>query len=161
MNIDKNGFFTWREMLKSDEYPDLGYGDPRSIGVQHREALRWLVILLLLPIRAFWGVPVRVLSGYRSKTLNTRVGGSEASQHMVGQAADIRPVVNTEGLTEEQRGEMSDALCEDLWRFLRDNMSWIFGQAILYRTQTVGGDWLHVSMPMEHRRGDAFIKRVE
>ena len=160
LNIDKNGFFTWREMLKSDEHPDLGYGDPRSIPVQHREAIRWLVILLLLPIRAFWGLPVRVLSGYRSKRLNAIVGGSEGSQHMRGEAADIRPVIDNASMTAFERAAFSDALCDELWQFLRDNMSWLFGQAILYRTDGPGGDWVHISLAMEHKRGEAFVKRI-
>jgi uncharacterized protein YcbK (DUF882 family) len=44
------------------------------------------------------GVPVRILSGYRSAGYNSKVGGAMNSQHKEGKAADI--VV--EGLTPEQ-----------------------------------------------------------
>jgi uncharacterized protein YcbK (DUF882 family) len=43
-------------------------------------------------IRAAWGKPVRVVSGYRSREYNTRVGGSEKSMHMEFRALDLQPV---------------------------------------------------------------------
>lgn len=41
------------------------------------------------PVRDYFRVPLGVTSGYRSKALNTAIGGSSTSQHMVGQALDI------------------------------------------------------------------------
>jgi len=41
-------------------------------------------------LRDVIGEPVRVISGYRSKKYNTRIGGARKSQHMVAKAADIR-----------------------------------------------------------------------
>lgn len=40
-------------------------------------------------VRLVLGVPVFVLSGYRSPALNLEVGGSKASQHMHGEACDF------------------------------------------------------------------------
>ena len=34
--------------------------------------------------------PIRVISGYRSKKYNTRIGGARKSQHMTAKAADIK-----------------------------------------------------------------------
>ena len=34
--------------------------------------------------------PVRVISGYRTKRYNTRIGGARRSQHMTAKAADIK-----------------------------------------------------------------------
>ena len=48
-----------------------------------------LVTLLLQPLRTACGHALKVNSGYRCKTLNGLVGGSDNSQHMKGQAADI------------------------------------------------------------------------
>lgn len=61
----------------------------------------WLDRLTLLcsvldVIRADWGGPIRVVSGYRTLAHNTAVGGARASQHMEGRAADIVPMVGTE-----------------------------------------------------------------
>lgn len=36
------------------------------------------------------GKPIRVISGYRSKKYNTRIGGARKSQHMCAKAADIK-----------------------------------------------------------------------
>lgn len=48
-----------------------------------------LVDEVLDPLRERWGVPIRVTSGYRSVTLNRKVGGSSTSYHLRGMAADI------------------------------------------------------------------------
>lgn len=44
-------------------------------------------------IRAAWGGPLRVVSGYRTLAHNVQVGGASASQHVKGNAADIAPLV--------------------------------------------------------------------
>ena len=46
--------------------------------------------LLLEPARLIVG-PIIINSGFRSETVNRKVGGVRNSQHLVGQAADIRP----------------------------------------------------------------------
>ena len=51
--------------------------------------LHVLVDQLLDPIREEWGEPIVVSSGYRSKELNTLVGGVKNSHHLLGCAADI------------------------------------------------------------------------
>jgi hypothetical protein len=40
-------------------------------------------------VRIILGVPVLILSGYRSQALNAEVGGSRGSQHMRGEACDF------------------------------------------------------------------------
>ena len=44
---------------------------------------------VLEPFRVILGAPVTVLSGWRPPWLNTAVGGSVRSDHMVGRAADF------------------------------------------------------------------------
>ena len=46
--------------------------------------------LLLEPARQIVG-PIIINSGFRNETVNRRVGGVKNSQHLLGQAADIRP----------------------------------------------------------------------
>ena len=47
--------------------------------------------LLLEPAREAIGCPIIINSGFRNPRVNTLVGGVKNSQHLVGQAADIRP----------------------------------------------------------------------
>ncbi|MEJ5907333.1 D-Ala-D-Ala carboxypeptidase family metallohydrolase [Pseudomonas kermanshahensis] len=55
------------------------------------EALANLQVLCgaLERVRALFGTPVIVSSGYRSSALNRRIGGSPTSQHVLGLAADF------------------------------------------------------------------------
>lgn len=58
-------------------------------GVQ-RAALTALVTNILDPLREAYGKPIVVTSGFRCHRLNRAVGGVAKSQHMKGEAADIR-----------------------------------------------------------------------
>ena len=55
-----------------------------------RENLRSLCIDVLQPLREHVGKPIVVNSGYRSKEVNRLVGGVKNSQHLAGEAADLR-----------------------------------------------------------------------
>ena len=46
---------------------------------------------LLEPAREAIGCPIIINSGFRNPRVNTLVGGVAGSQHLLGQAADIRP----------------------------------------------------------------------
>ncbi len=50
--------------------------------------LTYLVATTLQPLREEFYYPIIINSGYRSPELNTAVGGSKTSQHLIGQAAD-------------------------------------------------------------------------
>lgn len=54
------------------------------------ENITLLVTNLLQPLRSLFGKPLILSSGYRSQELNRAVGGVYNSQHLIGQAADIR-----------------------------------------------------------------------
>lgn len=55
-----------------------------------KENLHILVEKVLDPARERLGAPISVNSGYRCPALNKAVGGAATSQHMRGQAADLR-----------------------------------------------------------------------
>jgi len=40
-------------------------------------------------LRDHLGIPIRVISGYRSPSYNRKIGGARRSQHMLAKAADI------------------------------------------------------------------------
>ena len=85
MNLSKN--FTLAELTTSQEAVRSGLkNDPNA---QQVAALRALCETVLQPLRDRLKRPVVVSSGFRSVTLNRRIGGSTTSQHCKGEAADI------------------------------------------------------------------------
>lgn len=84
-----------------------------------------LVENVLDPVRERLAKPIIVNSGYRCQVHNKTVGGASSSQHMRGEAADVRPVQGS-GFT-----------VQDLARVIVANGRW--DQMILYPT------FVHVS----------------
>ena len=76
--------FLLREFLNLKKYPE------NLPTMQVVANLTYGCHLLLEPARLEVG-PILINSGFRSETVNRRVGGVSNSQHLIGQAADIRP----------------------------------------------------------------------
>ena len=91
------------------------------------ENLKALCVEVLQPLRDFLGKPVVVSSGYRCRELNEKVGGVSNSQHLTGEAADIRV---------KDRHELIEIM-----RFIMDDT--VFDQLI--REKSATGEWVHVS----------------
>ncbi len=68
----------------------LACGIDNSCPRQYIPVLKQLCETILEPLRAFANSPIVISSGYRCNTLNIKVGGVYASQHTIGEAADIR-----------------------------------------------------------------------
>lgn len=80
-------YFTIAELCKSMTADRLGINN--RCKKEHVVNLTALVDNVLDPLRAWYGKPLIVSSGYRCPELNKAVKGSKTSQHMSGQAADI------------------------------------------------------------------------
>jgi len=80
-------YFTISEMLRSDTALKMGIWNGANL--EHEENMRALVENVLDPLRARYGHPIYVSSGYRCPKLNNAVNGAINSQHMRGEAADI------------------------------------------------------------------------
>ena len=85
-SISKN--FTFDEFEYSHTAEKLGLKNEIPTETVRR-AVRLLVLNVLQPLRDTYGKPLFVNSGYRSSDLNKAVGGSNSSQHLRGEAADI------------------------------------------------------------------------
>ena len=86
-------FFTIEELCNSDTAKRKGIKN-----IPNKEQENNLILLvdnILDPLREVYGKPIIVTSGFRSKELNNAIGGAKSSQHMLGQAADIRTVEDT------------------------------------------------------------------
>ena len=80
-----------------------GYGERRpggggGEGIKNGHAL---VEEVLDPLRAQYGKPIKVNSGYRCPLKNKAVGGASQSQHIAGEAADIRCHTDSTDNTDE------------------------------------------------------------
>lgn len=79
--------FTLSEMTKSETA--LRYGMANEPSEKEIGNLRLLCEEVLQPVRDFYGMGVKVNSGYRHPLVNAKVGGSATSDHCKGYAADI------------------------------------------------------------------------
>ena len=84
--LSKN--FTLEELTFSITANNNGWNNTPN--AEQKAFLKRLAVEVLQPIRDAWNKPIVVSSGYRCPKLNTSVGGSKTSQHLKGQAADIK-----------------------------------------------------------------------
>ena len=124
MKLTKN--FSLEEMYRSDTAQRCGI-DNKPQTEEVVENLRALCLEVLQPLRDHLGKPVVVSSGYRCKDLNKKVGGVENSQHLKGEAADIKV---------RDREELIDVM-----RYIMDETD--FDQLI--REKSGSTEWVHVS----------------
>ena len=116
-------YFTIKEMTKSSTAKANGIDNTPSD--EEITNLQKLIEAVLDPLREWWGKPIRVNSGYRCEALNEAVGGSNTSQHRLGEAADI--TVGT------KKGN------KKLFNYIKDNLP--FDQLI----NESNFSWVHVS----------------
>lgn len=76
--------FKLNEFIKADKYPD------NKPTLQDVVNMAYGCQMMLEPARIAVG-PIIVNSGFRNSRVNRLVGGVSSSQHLCGQAADIRP----------------------------------------------------------------------
>lgn len=120
--IMKN-YFGDKEFTYSETAKKYGIDNtPDDLAWQHIHELRDNV---LNPAREQLGHPVYITSGYRSKALNSFVGGASNSQHLTGEAADITT-------KNHARNRELFAILAQMGNF--DQLIW-----------EKGGEWIHVS----------------
>ena len=132
-------YFSIGEMSRS-KVADLK-GIPNHPNTYQKMNLEKLIDNVLDPIRALYGKPVYVNSGFRSATLNKAVGGAKNSQHMEGKAADI-----TTGTPEENKKLW------DLIMFLFQEGDISFDQLIFEKPVNGNPSWIHVSYNEDNNR---------
>ena len=86
MKLSEN--FTLEELIASPKATELGIDN--KPGETEISNLRSLCTYVLQPLRDRLGKPIVINSGYRCPALNKAIGGVETSQHVKGEAADIR-----------------------------------------------------------------------
>ena len=144
--------------MKLSENLDLGEltrsESARRVGIsnapttEHIENMKKLATNVFQPIREHFGVPIFISSGYRSKALNTKIGGSSTSQHSSGEAIDI-----------DMDGSLSGVTNKEVFDFIKDNLE--FDQLIWEFGSKNNPDWVHVSYESTGRQRKQVLKAVK
>lgn len=130
-------YFTIRELSSSDVAIKNNINNTPNGEVINN--ITKLIVNILDPLRAAYGNPIKINSGYRCAELNKKVKGSSTSQHLLGQAADI-----TGGNAVENKKLFDLVISLDL----------PFDQCI----DEYGYKWVHVSYSNRNRKQILHIK---
>lgn len=126
--------FTLEELIVSPTAKRLGLSNVPS--AEHIANMKYVCEMILEPVRAHFGKPVKINSSYRAPLVNKAVGGSTTSQHSNGEAVDF-----------EIEGVSNKAVAD----WVADNLE--FDQVILEFYSARDGansGWVHASIK---RRG--------
>ena len=116
------------ELTRSDSAKRNGISNMPT--AEHIENLKNLAENVFEKVRNHFGKPIRISSGYRSKELNAKIGGSSTSQHCTGEAIDI----DMDG---------TDISNKEVFDFIKNNL--IFDQCIAEYPTKKNISWVHVS----------------
>lgn len=133
MKITEN--FSWEELTRTST------GLNNTPPMDAKAYLLELCLLVLQPIRNEYGKPIIVTSGYRSEAVNKAVGGVKNSQHLKGQAADIKTDCRANNKT----------LFELIVKMIEDKKIKV-GQLIDEKNYS----WIHISLPTDKHLNEIF-----
>ena len=142
MQLSKN--LSLAEVMRSETAKRKGISNMPT--PEHIENFKLLAENVFQPIREHFGVPIHISSGYRSKALNTAVGGSLSSQHCSGEAIDID--MDGTSVTNAQ-----------IFNYIKDNLN--FDQMIWEFGTDTNPDWVHVSYESTGKQRKQILKAVK
>lgn len=144
--MSKFKYFTLGELIKSDIAKKRGIDNvPDFEIVEHLEEL---VEKVLDPLRAAYGMPIKISSGYRCPALNKAVQGSSTSVHMIGYAADC------------QVGGSFNKFRDFVVEWFRKTGT-KFDQLLLESNSKTGAKWLHIGLYNNSHQQRGQIKVME
>ena len=113
---------------------------------EHIENFKLLAERVFQPIREHFGKPIIISSGYRSKALNTAIGGALSSQHCQGEAIDI----DMDG---------TDITNAQVFNYIKDNLE--FDQLIWEFGTDTNPDWVHVSYESKGKQRKQILRALK
>lgn len=139
MSLPHSKYFSPEEMRCRDgtPYPDVW-------------AVRLGVLFQALDtIREHYGYPLTVVSGYRTEEHNKSVSGADKSQHVLGRAVDLRPVLpKVDGVRTKLQASDIHELGRVVERLLAEGLLPAVGGVGVYPFVRHGGQlapgWVHV-----------------
>ena len=133
------------EITRSDTAKRKGISNQPT--PEHLENFKKLAENIFEPIRNHFKEPIFISSGYRSKELNTAVGGSLTSQHCSGEAIDI-----------DMDGRSNTATNKAVFDYIKNNLN--FDQLIWEFGTDSNPDWVHVSYESNGNQRKQVLKAV-
>ena len=133
------------EITRSDTAKRKGISNQPT--PEHLENFKKLAENIFEPIRNHFKEPIFISSGYRSKELNTAVGGSLTSQHCSGEAIDI-----------DMDGRSNTATNKAVFDYIKNNLN--FDQLIWEFGTDSNPDWVHVSYESPGNQRKQVLKAV-
>ena len=144
--MKKYKYFELDEFIRSDTAKKKNIDNmPTFEIVEHLEEL---VSKVLEPLRAAYGMPIKISSGYRCPALNKAVQGSSTSVHMIGYAADL------------QVGGSFNKFRDFVVEWFRKTGT-KFDQILLERNTKTGAKWIHIGLYNNARQQRGQIKVME
>lgn len=134
------------EVTRSDSAKRKGINNMPT--PEHLENFKKLAENIFEPIRKHFGVPIMISSGYRSKALNTAIGGSLTSQHCTGEAIDIDMDGSSNGVTNKM-----------VFEFIKSNLN--FDQLIWEFGTKDAPDWVHVSFESTGKQRKQILRAIK
>ena len=134
------------EVTRSDSAKRKGISNMPT--PEHLENFKKLALNIFEPIRKHFGVPIMISSGYRSKALNTAIGGSLTSQHCTGEAIDIDMDGTANGVTNKM-----------VFEFIKSNLN--FDQLIWEFGTKEAPDWVHVSFESTGKQRKQILRAIK
>jgi hypothetical protein len=134
------------EVTRSDSAKRKGISNMPT--PEHIENFKKLAENIFEPIRKHFGVPIMISSGYRSKALNTAIGGSLTSQHCSGEAIDIDMDGTANGVTNKM-----------VFEFIKANLN--FDQLIWEFGTKDAPDWVHVSFETSGKQRKQILRAIK
>ena len=130
------------EVIRSESAKRNGISNMPT--AEHIENFKVLAEKVFQPIREHFRCPIHISSGYRSKELNSIVGGSSTSDHCFGRAIDI----DMDG-TSVSNNEVFD--------FIRNNLK--FKQLIAEFPIDGKLSWVHVSYDAKNFKNEILVAK--
>jgi hypothetical protein len=131
------------EVIRSESAKRKGISNMPT--AEHIANFKLLAENIFEPIRNHFRVPIIISSGYRSKELNTEIGGSLTSQHCTGEAIDIDMDGTPNGVTNKM-----------IFDFIRENLNY---DQLIYEFGTADNpDWVHVSYESSGKQRKQVLK---
>lgn len=117
-------------------------GIDNTVPPQFIPRLEQLCKEILEPLREFAQQPIIIGSGYRCPVLNLKVGGVYASQHTMGEAADIHIPLNDYTDWDDNKHHTNMELAKTWFEWIINHTN--FDQAIM-ESENGRDYWIHVS----------------